>query len=179
MSRMLLRNRRHRFALLVLALPLGTGACIHVDKDVRVEHAHGRRVVLTPEAPRPVGPYSQGIEVGGTLWCAGQIGMDPATGEMVPGGVQAETRQALANVRAVLAAAGMDFGDVVQAQVFLADIADYGPMNEVYAAHFEGAPPARAALQVGALPRGARVEILMTAVRRERGHSEGTGAHEH
>ena len=173
-----------------VALLLLGSACIYVADEVhrdgpepmaaQVDKA-GRRVILTPAAPQPVGPYSQGIAVGDTLWCAGQLGMDPVTGALVPGGVEAETRQALANVRAVLVAAGMDLGDVVQAQVFLADIADYGAMNAVYAQHFEGAPPARAALQVAALPRGARVEILMTAVRRgpHGGHGGGQGPHRH
>lgn len=149
-------------------LALCLTACVHVGGDVQLEAPTGRRVVLAEGAPAPVGPYSQGVLAGHTLYAAGQIGLDPTTGALVAGGVEAETRQALANLRAVLAAAEMDFSDVVQAQVFLADIADYGAMNAVYAEHFEAAPPARAALQVGALPLGARVEILMTAVRRPR-----------
>ena len=129
------------------------------------ERAGARRVVLTADAPAPVGPYSQGILAGDTLYLAGQIGIDPAAGALVPGGVEAEARQVLDNLASVLEAAGMDFGDVVQAQVFLVDIGDYAAVNAVYAERFGDTWPARAAVQVAALPLGARVEILMTAVR--------------
>jgi len=160
-----------RFRHAALLAALGTAAssgCVFVGGDVRVNDGHRNRAILTAEAPAPVGPYSQAIRAGDTLYVAGQIGIDPATGQMVPGGVEPETRQALANVRAVLAAAGMGLGDVVQAQVFLADMGDYAAVNAIYAEHFERSPPARAAVQVAALPKGARVEILVTAVRTER-----------
>jgi 2-iminobutanoate/2-iminopropanoate deaminase len=123
------------------------------------------RVVLSAAAPAPVGPYSQGIAAGGMLYAAGQIGIDPATGALVPGGIEAETRQALANLRAVLAAGGLELVDVVQAQIFLTDIEDFAAMNRVYAEHFTSAPPARATVGVAALPKGACFEILATAVR--------------
>ena len=124
-----------------------------------------RQTISTPNAPTPVGPYSQAVRVGNALYLAGQIGLDPATGEMVEGGVEAETRQVMANLIQVLEAAGFSIDDVVRAQVFLADLGDYAAMNAVYAEHFGAPPPARAAVQA-MLPKGARVEILMTAVRR-------------
>lgn len=124
-----------------------------------------RRVIATEGAPRALAVYSQGILVGDTLYIAGQIGLDPATRKLVEGGVQAETRRALENCKAILEAAGMSLKDVVQVQVFLADIGDYQVMNDVYATYFQESPPARAALAVAALPAGAQVEILMTAVK--------------
>ena len=122
--------------------------------------------VSTPEAPQAIGPYSQAFRAGDTLYLAGQLGLDPATRELVPGGIQAETRRALENLKAVLAAAGFSLREVVQAQVFLADLADFAAMNEVYATYFPEEPPARATVQVAALPRGARVEIALVAVRK-------------
>ncbi len=122
--------------------------------------------VSTPEAPQAIGPYSQAFRAGDTLYLAGQLGLDPATRELVPGGIQAETRRALENLKAVLATAGFSLGEVVQAQVFLADLADFAAMNEVYATYFPAEPPARATVQVAALPRGARVEIALVAVRK-------------
>lgn len=124
-----------------------------------------RRIIATEGAPKALAVYSQGVQVRDTLYLAGQIGLDPATRKLVEGGVQAETRQAIENCRAVLGAAGYSLRDVVQVQVFLVDINDYQPMNEVYATFFQESPPARAALAVAALPGGAKVEILMTAVK--------------
>jgi 2-iminobutanoate/2-iminopropanoate deaminase len=122
--------------------------------------------ISTPDAPQAIGPYSQAFRAGDTLYLAGQLGLDPATRELVAGGIQAETRRALENLKAVLAAAGFSLGEVVQAQVFLADLADFAAMNEVYATYFPADPPARATVQVAALPRGARVEIALVAVRK-------------
>ena len=122
--------------------------------------------VSTPEAPPAIGPYSQAFRAGDTLYLAGQLGLDPATRELVAGGIEAETRRALENLKAVLAAAGFSLREVVQAQVFLADLADFAAMNEVYATYFPEEPPARATVQVAALPRGARVEIALVAVRK-------------
>jgi len=125
-----------------------------------------REAISTALAPLPIGPYSQAVRTGDVLWLAGQVGIDPSTGRLVEGGTAAEARQALENLGAVLAAAGFSFGDVVQAQVFLADIADFSVVNPVYAERFEREPPARATVAVAALPGGARVEIQMVAVRR-------------
>lgn len=117
-------------------------------------------------APLPVGPYSQAVRVGDTLWLAGQVGLDPATGALVEGGVAAQTARALANVGALLEAAGMGFGDVVEVQVFLADMGDFAAMNAVYAATFTAPAPARTTVGVVALPLGAAVEIRAVAVAR-------------
>jgi 2-iminobutanoate/2-iminopropanoate deaminase len=125
-------------------------------------------IVSSPSAPRAIGPYSQAVLVerggGRTLYCSGQIPLDPATGELVSGDIAVQTERVLANVQAVLAAAGMSFADVVKTTVFLADLGDFARMNEAYAKRFPGAPPARSTVQVAALPKGARVEIEVVAV---------------
>jgi 2-iminobutanoate/2-iminopropanoate deaminase len=119
--------------------------------------------IRSKDAPSPVGPYSQGID-GGAVYCAGQIGLDPASGTLEDG-VVAQTARALKNVEAVLAAAGLGMRNVVKTTVFLADIAEYSQMNEEYAKHFTSPFPARTTVQAGALPRGARVEIDAVATR--------------
>jgi len=125
-------------------------------------------IVSSPAAPRAIGPYSQAVLVerggGRTLYSSGQIPLDPTTGELVPGDIAAQTERVLANLEAVLAAAGMSFADVVKTTVFLADLGDFGRMNEVYAKRFPSTPPARSTVQVAALPRGARLEIEVVAV---------------
>jgi len=123
-----------------------------------------REVITTDRAPAPVGPYSQAVRVGDTLYLSGQVGLDPETGRLVDGTHQ-QTRQALQNCKAILEAAGFALADVVQVQVFLDDIADYPVVNTVYAGYFPQAPPARAAVEVADLPLDAKVEVLMTAVR--------------
>lgn len=125
-----------------------------------------RRVITSTAAPKAIGPYSQAVAAGSFVFVSGQLGIDPATGELVPGGIERETRKALQNCRSILAAASLDLDDVVQVQVLLEDIDDYAAMNRVYAEFFPRDPPARAAFEVGDLPRNARVEILMTAARR-------------
>jgi 2-iminobutanoate/2-iminopropanoate deaminase len=115
--------------------------------------------VSTPGAPRAIGPYSQGIRAGGFLFTAGQVGFDPATGELVDGGIAEQTGRVLQNIRAILQAAGTDLSRVVKTTVFLVDMADFTAMNEVYAASFGDHRPARSTVAVAALPRGARVEI--------------------
>ena len=124
-----------------------------------------RKIISTPEAPKAIGPYSQAVQVGDTLFLAGQIALDPTTGRIVKGGIEAQTRQVMANLTAVLAAAGFSMADVVQTQVFLADLDDYAAMNGVYATYFQSAPPVRAVVQVARIPRDARIEIMMTAVK--------------
>ncbi|MFN6338780.1 MAG: Rid family detoxifying hydrolase [Cyanobacteriota bacterium] len=122
--------------------------------------------VNTPEAPAPVGPYNQAVRAGGWLFCSGQIALDPHTGQMVGAGdVAAESRQVLANLRAVLRAAGVGPAQVVRTTVYLVDLADFATVNELYAEVFgAGVAPARACVQVAALPKGARVEIDAVAV---------------
>ncbi len=119
------------------------------------------QAVVTNQAPAPVGPYNQAVKAGGMLFCSGQIALDPASGEMVGGGdVEAETRQVLANLKAVLAEAGCTPQQVVRTTVFLADLGDFARVNAIYAETFgEGVSPARACVEVAALPKGARVEI--------------------
>jgi len=124
-------------------------------------------IVASERAPRAIGPYSQAVVAeGGTriLWSAGQIALDPATMELVGGEVRAQTERVMLNLEAVLAAAGMGFADVVKTTVFLADMADFAAMNEVYATRFPARPPARSTVQAAGLPRGARVEIEVVAV---------------
>ncbi|MGH2813254.1 MAG: RidA family protein [Actinomycetota bacterium] len=115
--------------------------------------------VSTDGAPQAIGPYSQAILAGGYLFCSGQVGLDPKRGEFVPGGIQEQTERALENLRAVLEAAGLSTKSVVKTTVFLADMADFQAMNEVYARFFPGTPPARSTVAVKELPRGALVEV--------------------
>lgn len=117
------------------------------------------RPVATDGAPKAIGPYSQGIVLNGLVYTAGQTPLDPATGEMVTGGIPEQTARALANVRAILEAAGSGLGHVVKTTVFLTDMADFAEMNAVYADAFGAHRPARSTVAVKALPRGARVEI--------------------
>ena len=124
-----------------------------------------RKVVTTDKAPAAIGPYSAGIIGGCYIFSSGQLGIDPATGELVGGGVEGETRQALKNLSAVLEAAGSGLSSVVKTTVFLRDINDFSRMNGVYAEFFNENPPARSAFQVAALPKGAAVEIEAMAVR--------------
>ncbi|MFT5339920.1 MAG: 2-iminobutanoate/2-iminopropanoate deaminase [Cyanobium sp.] len=125
--------------------------------------------VITAAAPAPVGPYSQAVKAGGVLYCSGQIALDPQTGAMVGAGdVEAETRQVLSNLKAVLEAGGSSPGQVLRTTVFLADLADFALVNGIYAEVFgEGVSPARACVEVAALPKGARVEIDCIALAAE------------
>jgi 2-iminobutanoate/2-iminopropanoate deaminase len=119
----------------------------------------GGRAIVTEAAPRAIGPYSQAIVAGGFVFCSGQVGLDPATGSLVPGGIENETRRVLENLRAVLAAACVDFAAVVRTTVYLVNLADFPLVNQVYAEFFAAPMPARSTVQVAALPRDARVEI--------------------
>ena len=118
----------------------------------------------TPRAPRAIGPYSQATRANGLLFTAGQVGFDPATGELVDGGIAEQTERVLENVRAILEAEGLDLASVVKTTVFLVDMADFAAMNTVYALAFGEHRPARSTVAVAALPRGARVEIEAVAV---------------
>ena len=125
-----------------------------------------RHIVSTPDAPRAIGPYSQAVRAAGLLFLSGQIPLDPATGEMVGGDdVEAQTRRVMENLKAVLAAENAGFENVVKTTIFLTDLADFARVNSTYATYFERiSPPARATVQVAALPRGAKVEIEAIAV---------------
>jgi 2-iminobutanoate/2-iminopropanoate deaminase len=124
-----------------------------------------RQSISTTGAPAAIGPYSQGIAAGDLVFCSGQVGLDPATGELVPGGVEAEAERALRNLAAVLDAAGLGFADVVKTTIFLADIGDFATVNAIYGRHMPDPPPARSTFGVAALPKGARIEIEATARR--------------
>lgn len=125
-----------------------------------------KTAVSTPEAPAAIGPYSQAVRVGDTLFTSGQIPIDPKTGSFVPGGIAEQTTQVLDNLKAVLAQAGLDMAHVVKTTVFLKDMQDFGAMNEVYAKYLAPhgvVPPARSTVQVAALPKDALVEIELIA----------------
>ena len=126
-----------------------------------------KRVIATTEAPAAVGPYSQAIAVGNLLFCAGQIPLDPATNEIVGTDVTAQAERVCLNIAGVLKANGMTFGNVVKTTVFLTDLAQFAAMNAVYAKYFTEPFPARSTIQVAGLPRGAQVEIEVTAAAAE------------
>ena len=122
-----------------------------------------KTAITSPKLTPPVGPFSQAIEINGFLYLSGQVGQDPATGKLVPGGVAAEAEQVFKNVGALLEAAGRSFADVVQVRVFLTDISDYAVVNAIYARQFSEPYPARTAVAVAALPLGASFEVDLVA----------------
>jgi reactive intermediate/imine deaminase len=119
----------------------------------------GKKIISTPNAPAAIGVYSQAAQVGNTIWVSGQIALDPATKEMVAGGVEAEIHQVFRNLKAIVTAAGAGFDDVVKATVFLTDLSHFALVNKIMAEYFREPYPARAAVGVSALPRGAQVEV--------------------
>jgi 2-iminobutanoate/2-iminopropanoate deaminase len=138
------------------ALPL----CIANAQDA------SKKVILSPNAPNPIGPYSQAIQVGKTIYLAGQGAIDPKSNQpMVSASIEDQTRRTLDNLKAVLEAGGMTMDNIVSTTVFLKDMNDFGKMNEVYATYFKDAPPARATLEAARLPRDLKVEISAIAVR--------------
>ncbi len=124
----------------------------------------GKRVLSTPDAPKPVGPYSQAVQVGNTVYLAGQVAIDPKSNQlMASASIEDQTRRVLENLKAVLAAAGLTMDNVVSTAVFLKDMNDFGKMNEIYATFFKDAPPARTTVEVARLPRDMKVEISAVA----------------
>lgn len=123
-----------------------------------------KHTIQTGTAPAAIGPYSQAVIAGGFVFVSGQIPIDPATGEFVPGGVAEQTEQVMRNLASILSAAGSSITDVVKTTVFLADMGDFAAMNEVYGRYFPEDPPARATVQAARLPRDARVEIEVVAL---------------
>lgn len=121
--------------------------------------------IQTEHAPAALGPYSQAIELNGSIFCSGQIGLEPGSGKLVEGGIEAETRRVLENIRAILAAAGLTLADVVSTTIFLIDLNDFEAVNRIYSEHFSAPYPARSTVQVAALPRKARIEITAMASR--------------
>jgi 2-iminobutanoate/2-iminopropanoate deaminase len=124
-----------------------------------------KRIISTTGAPGAIGPYSQAVEAGGTLYISGQVPIDPATGKMVEGGITEQTTQALKNIRAILTAAGYTMNDVVKSTCLLSDMSDFKAMNEVYSQFYTADQPARAAFAVKGLPLGALIEIETVAVK--------------
>ena len=124
-----------------------------------------KKVISTPNAPAAIGPYSQAILSGNTLYCSGQIAINPTTGKLVMVNITAETNQVMQNISAVLTAAEMDFSHVVKCSIFMKDMNDYAAINEVYAKSFGENPPAREAVQVSVLPKNVNVEISVIAVK--------------
>lgn len=146
-------------ARIILGVALAAGL-------VTAAAAQPREVIATREAPEAIGPYSQAIRVGNTLYLAGQIAFDPTTNRLIEdGSIEAQTRRVLDNLRAVLKAAGMDMEHVVSTTVFMSDLNEFGRMNEVYATYFRSNPPARATIQAARLPRDVKVEIAAIAVK--------------
>ena len=117
------------------------------------------KAISSPDAPAAIGPYSQAIHSGDLVFLSGQVPIDPGTGELVVGDIAAQTERVLDNLAAVLGAAGCSFADVVKTTIYLVDLGDFQAVNQTYAKRFSAAPPARATVQVSALPKGARVEI--------------------
>jgi 2-iminobutanoate/2-iminopropanoate deaminase len=150
-----------RFSLLAL---VALAAACGPSKPASQPVAGGtKKVIRTTQAPQPVGPYSQAVLKDDVLYVAGQIALDPQSGNLVNQSIEAETRQALENVKAVLTAAGFTLADVMSVTVYLTDLRDFNAMNGVYAQYFTESPPARTTVQVAALPRNARIEITVIA----------------
>lgn len=125
-----------------------------------------KKIVSTDKAPAAIGPYSQAVIVGDTIYCSGQIAIDPATNEFIGGDIVAQTKQVFSNIKGLLEAAGSSLNKVVKVNVFLADINDFTTVNEIYATYFEeGSYPARSAMEVANLPKGALIEIEVTAIK--------------
>ena len=126
----------------------------------------GKQVIQSADAPGAIGPYSQAVRAGDTLYMSGQIPLDPKTMQIVDGGIDAQARQVFANLRAVAAAAGATLNDIVKLTILMADLAEFAQVNDIMAAHFDAPYPARVTYQVAALPRGARIEVEAVLVLR-------------
>jgi 2-iminobutanoate/2-iminopropanoate deaminase len=135
-----------------------------------------KKIISTSDAPAAIGPYSQAVRVGSMLFCAGQIPLDPKSGEIVSPEIDAQTRQVMQNIGAVLRSAGLSFEHVVKTTIFLTDFADFQTVNEIYGSHFKKEPPARSTVQVAALPKKSRVEIEVIAVDGAAGGSGGVAS---
>lgn len=122
-----------------------------------------KEFIKTEKAAQPVGPYNQAVKVNGMLYVSGQIPLNPATGELVKGDVREQTRMVMENMKGILEAAGMNLGNVVKCSIFITNMLDFPKINEVYASYFEGEPPARETIQVGALPKFVDVEVSCIA----------------
>lgn len=154
-------DRKILFLILLLAIAFLAGFALHAILVPSDQHP-GKRILVSDQAPAPIGPYSQAVQYGDYVFISGQIGLDPGTGNLsVTAGEQAV--QAMENLEAVLGTAGLDFSDVVQSRIYLTDMQDFQIVNSIYQRYFESEAPARALVQVAGLPRGAKVEIEMIA----------------
>jgi 2-iminobutanoate/2-iminopropanoate deaminase len=136
-----------------------------------------KKIISTSEAPAAVGPYSQAVRVESTIYCAGQIPLDPKSGQIVPGDIGTQTRRVLDNIAAVLRSEGVTFENVAKTTIFLTDLGDFQTVNEIYGSYFKNQPPARSTVQVSALPKGANVEIEVIAVA-DNGESSAQSAYD-
>jgi 2-iminobutanoate/2-iminopropanoate deaminase len=141
--------------------PVGDGKCTESNAG-----GGDRRAIATDAAPAAIGPYSQALLVGETLYCSGQIAIDPESGEFLDKEFDVQVKQVFRNLGAILQAAGMSFQDVVKVTIYLSDMSDFAELNEIYADHFDEPYPARATLEAGGLPKDAQVEMDLVAVRR-------------
>ena len=126
-----------------------------------------KKIVSTPDAPAAIGPYSQAIRSGSILFCAGQIPLDPRSGQIVPGDISEQTKRVLENIAAILKAEGLNFDHVVKTTIFLTSMSDFQSVNEIYGTYFRANPPARSTVAVSALPKGAKIEIEVIAAASE------------
>ena len=123
-----------------------------------------KKIIVTQKAPEPIGPYSQAIQSGNMLFVSGQIPLDPATNQIITGGIGEETDQVMQNIGAILKAAGTDFTKVLKCSIFVNNMADFGAINEIYGQYFQSDPPARETVEVSGLPKGVNVEISCIAL---------------
>ncbi len=153
---------RQSFGLVLAGALLGAAVMYGIPTQAQAPAKQGYKGVVTP-----IGPYSPGVGVGGTVYLSGQIGIDPATSQIVEGGTEAQARRVMENLSAVLKESGLGFGHVVKTTIYMVDLAEFTKVNEIYGGYFPagGVPPARSTVQVPALPRGARIEIDFVAVR--------------
>jgi 2-iminobutanoate/2-iminopropanoate deaminase len=148
----------------VFFIPCATVLVSFALSDAQAQNV-GKQVISSPNAPEAIGPYSQGIKSGKTVYLSGQIAIDPKTKQLLAdASIEDQTRLVLENLKAVLAADGLTMDSIVSATVFMTDLADFAKMNEVYATYFKNTPPARATVEVAHLPRSAKVEISAIAV---------------
>jgi len=123
-----------------------------------------KKIISTSDAPQAIGPYSQGVRVGSTIYFSGQIPLDPKTGQLVSGDIKVQAKRVMENIGGLLRAEGLGYDNIVKTTIFLADINDFQNVNEIYGSYFKQAPPARSTVQAGALPKGARLEIEVIAL---------------
>jgi len=151
--------------VLVFACGLLAGIVLAGALSPWLVHSSAKQAVFSKNAPQPIGPYSQAVQSENLVFLSGQIGIDPATGNISPS-VEGQTARSMENLRAVLNGSGLGFGDVVQTRIYLTNMSDWTTVNGIYASYFGDTPPARSAVQVAGLPRGARIEIEMVAEKR-------------